>query len=441
MKRTRFSPRCVQASAAMFALLLATSFAAAQTEQILHRFGSPTDGSQPESGLIADDAGNLYGTTYRGGTFNWGTVYELTPPAIAGGAWTETILHEFSNRPDGAYPEGPLTFDSAGNLFGTTSDGGAGSGGYLVGTVFELSPPATTGGTWGYATIASFTSSTIALGPGGKLIFDQAGNLYGTSGGGIKNDSVCGPLSCGNVFELQRPSVPGSAWTETSIYDFLSSGTTDGISPHGLILGGGGVLYGTTSGGGTRRSGTFYKLTPPATVGGSWTEKVLYNFSKAAGEPFGPNALELHSGSFFGTSQGGGTLEVNFGTVFQLIQTSPEDWTVSVLYSFGGAPEGAVPTIAGVISDAAGNLYGLTNTGGITNLTCFSAGCGIVFELSPPAVPGGAWTETTLHEFAGDLDGWGPLGGLTLVNGSLFGTTTFGGTTKYNGGTVFQINP
>jgi uncharacterized repeat protein (TIGR03803 family) len=124
MKLKRWFTLSVPASAALLLALLAASSAAAQTESILHRFNpSANDGSIPQSGLVADKAGNLYGTTYTGGTEDWGTIYELSPPATAGGSWTETILHNFTNGSDGATPLGNMTFDKNGNLFGTTTYG------------------------------------------------------------------------------------------------------------------------------------------------------------------------------------------------------------------------------------------------------------------------------------------------------------------------------
>src|SRR5271155_5107165 len=253
MKRTRLFPRWIRASAAaLFALLLTTSFAAAQSESIIYRFEPTTaSGVYPEAALIADKAGNLYGTTSQGGSSGDGAVYQITPRAAGGGARTVTMLHEFASGADGADPLGPLTFDTAGNLFGTTLYGGVGVNGNSYGTVFELSPPAAPGGSWTYAVIASFDSGIVAKYPLGGLIFDQDGNLYGISDGGPPN-SFCGETgaSCGNVFQLQPPSVHGGPWTGTSIYDFMPTGTTDGVLPTCLVLGQGGVLYGTASYGG-----------------------------------------------------------------------------------------------------------------------------------------------------------------------------------------------
>jgi uncharacterized repeat protein (TIGR03803 family) len=166
--------------------------------------------------------------------------------------------------------------DKNGNLFGTTLFGG---GVNSNGTAFELSPPTVLGGSWTYTVIASFDSGVVALNPSGHA----AGNLYGFSGGGNNSFTNCGG-NCGNIFELQPPAVLGGAWTASSIYEF-NGGTTDGFGPSGLIVGPGGLLYGTTGEGGPQDFGTFFKLTQAS--GGAWTEKILYEFTSANGAPFG----------------------------------------------------------------------------------------------------------------------------------------------------------
>jgi uncharacterized repeat protein (TIGR03803 family) len=221
----------------------------AWTESILYSFkGGPGDGGNPTSSLNADQAGNLYGTTYTGGTANFGTVYQMTCDS---GGCTDTILHNFTNGADGGSPIGGLIFDPSGNMYGVGSDGGTGGDG----NVFELSP---SGGGWTFTVLYNFTSpSGGECGPRAGLTMDSAGNLYGTT----YCDGVTG---YGNVFEL-IPSNGG--WTYKDLYDF--KGGTDGRNPISTVLiHPNGNLYGTASGGGDPNCnppfgcGVVWELTP-----------------------------------------------------------------------------------------------------------------------------------------------------------------------------------
>ena len=198
---------------------------------MLHAFTGSPDGADPASGMIFDQAGNLYGTTQFGGcSLGCGTVFELTPSASG---WTETVLYNFQGANDGAILYGGLVLDPAGNLYGTTVYGGAGGGG----TVFELTP---SNGDWDFSVLHSFVLQPTG-GPTGTLARSAAGNLYGTvfSGG-----NGCSGYGCGSVFELS-PSAGG--WTFTSLYEFNDG--RDGGNPYaGVTLDSAGNLYGTTSG-------------------------------------------------------------------------------------------------------------------------------------------------------------------------------------------------
>src|SRR5664280_3872238 len=310
---------------------------------------------------------SLYGTTLEGGTYYSGTVFELTP--AAGGGWTEKVLHNFNeNGTDGALPRAPLIFDAAGNLYGTTEYGGT----YYdsdLGTVFELTPAA--GGGWTEKVLHNFGIGRDGTDPLAGLIFDAAGNLYGTTEyGGTYYDS-----DLGTVFELTPAA--GGGWTEKVLHNFVIG--RDGTDPlAGLIFDAAGNLYGTTEYAGNYGAGTVFELTP--TAGGGWTEKVLHNFNGTDGEfPY-----------------------------------------------------------SSLIFDGAGNLYGTTSAGG-TYSSCLSGYyCGTVFELTPAA--GGGWTETVLHSFGNGTDGYSPSAGLIFdAAGNLYGTTPHGGT--YEGGTVFEVTP
>jgi uncharacterized repeat protein (TIGR03803 family) len=224
------------------------------TEQTLYEFQAGNDGSQPESGVIADNAGNLYGTTQYGGggtgtdCFNGcGIVYEVSPN---GPGWTEHILHVFQEASDGAFPVGGLVLDRAGNLYGTASGGGVNQGG----TVFELSPDR--GGDWSFSVLYSFTKSgaqscAFASGPTGNLVMDGSGNLYG-------NTCTNGAFGYGAIFKL---SASNGNWTYTSLHDFTNG--NDGSWPFGSVsLDTRGNLFGTTVGGGTDQQGTVWEIAP-----------------------------------------------------------------------------------------------------------------------------------------------------------------------------------
>jgi uncharacterized repeat protein (TIGR03803 family) len=225
-------------------------------EKTIHSFNG-TDGTFPAGGLIFDAVGNLYGTTSTNedNSGSWGTVFELSPNAFGG--WEEKTLHTFyGQRPQsdgGFHPLAELVFDSAGNLYGTTNEGGLD----LVGVVFELVP--NTGGEWEERVIHTFGSEKDGESPGSGLVFDASGNLYGTTELGGGNDGGGCDGGCGTVFEL-APSANGS-WREEILHRF--SGLADGGVPKATpLLDGEGTLYGTAAGGGTHGDGTIFEITP-----------------------------------------------------------------------------------------------------------------------------------------------------------------------------------
>jgi len=276
-------------------------------EMILHNFNvSGNDGYEPVGALVLDAAGNLYGTTDRGGSHQQGTVFELTH--LAGGGWSEKILHNFNaNATDGYYPQGVI-FDSAGNLYGTTFAGGA----YGVGTAFMLKHA--TGGGWTEKNLHNFANTPDGDYPHAGLVFDSAGNLYGTTGGG-------GAYSEGTVFELTLTT--GGNWMETVLYSFSSNinGTNDGALPSDtLVLDAAGNLYGTTDVGGASNNGTVFRLSPAS--GGTWTEDILYSFGGIPDGDYPAVGLIFDPvGNLYGTTSAGGAHSnggLVGGTVFEL---------------------------------------------------------------------------------------------------------------------------
>lgn len=379
--------------------------ALAQEEKVLYSFNS-TAGEYPAAGLVFDTAGNLYGTTTAGGSHGYGTVFELT--RAAGGKWEEKVLHNFNHGPDGFEPAATLIMDGAGNLYGTASGGGRG----YAGLVFELAPD--TDGNWRDNVLYLFDLEGAPL---AGVIQDSAGNLYGPGGAGGN----------GTVFEL-TPTTDGP-WTEKVLHNFNDNGT-DGFYPKGdLLLGASGNLYGTTEYGGAGDYGTIYELKPEA--GGSWAERILYNFSNNGTDGYYPtaNLIADRMGNLYGVTTGFG----EFGaTVFELTRSADGSWTESVLHSFvDNGSDGYGPS-GPLIFDGSGNLYGTTGLGGAKR-------GGTVFELSP--ISGGIWNETILHNFDSNAsDGLYPYSSLVFdARGNLYGTTSQGGA---NGtGTVFEIRP
>jgi len=402
------------------ALLVASISAMAQQESVLYSF-NPTikQGVNPQSNVTFDSAGNLYGTTYSGGVYSCfglpgycGTVFELSP--TGDGGWTEKTLHNFGRDNDGSNPSAGVIFDSAGNLYGTTSMGGA----YGYGIVFELSP--TESGGWAERVLHHFNyNGADGMYPYAGLIFDAEGNLYGTTGNG-------GTFDAGTVFELS-PADDGT-WTETILHSFVENGR-EGVSPwSSLIADSSGNFYSTTSGGGVYGFGTVFEFSK--TADGSWTVTTLHNFNyngEDAVQPYTGLAFDQH-GNLYGATTGGGVY--NYGAVYELSPAANGNWTEKILHSFeNNGKDGTRPT-AGATLDALGNVYGTTSSGG-------AYAEGTVYELS-----GGDWTETILYSFKG-LDGDQPEGTVTLDSaGNIYGTTNFGGPYgKFGFGTVFEIKP
>ena len=406
---------------AMLAVILfaGSDLASGQSEWLIHSFKRP-DATNPYGNLVADGAGNLYGVTSEYGALGHGQVYELLRPVSPATSWTYKVLYAFKGGSDGTYPEAGLVFDAAGNLYGTTPLGGANR----KGIVFELSPPATQDGSWTEIVIHTFAGGAHDGAFPTGVVLDRSGNLYGVTSAGGRSNAACGSVTCGVAYELIRPSLPGGVWTESVLHTF---DVAHGYSPQApLILDGKGNLYGEAL------PGIVYRLIPPATEGGAWGYRVLYDF----GDNLFTNTLgglTFHNnGRLYGTTAiGGGN---NLGSVFELVPPAAagDTWTENTIYSFING-SGVGPS-ANVIFDSEGNLYGTTRATPTTN-----GASGTVFELTPPPTEGASWTYTVLHYFpATASDGLYPSSGVTFgKNSVLFGVANVGG--AYGQGAVYGV--
>lgn len=348
-------------------------------------------------------------------------------------AQTEAVIHSFQSTSafDGAGPFGGLVADKEGALYGTTTGGGK----YRGGTVYKLSPPAAQGGDWKQTILYPFSGisgDSDGASPSGGIVLATSGKIYGTTVGG-------GHYGDGAVFELSPPTQLGNPWTEAVIYSFY--GSTD-AAPYGLSAGPGGRLYGTIQHGGRYGNGAVYVVSPPSEPGGPWSERTIYSFNNTGAVPQGlPSPVVVDaSGVVYGTSS---LISANnAGVVFKL--TPPPDgkgaWQEEILHSFTGQPgDGSLP-FGGVIFDSTGSLYGNTFFGG-------QFGQGAVYRLSPPADPGGPWTEQILYSFRTSGDAANPVASLVFDGtGALYGVSQSGGSAScgenyYYCGTAFKVIP
>jgi len=413
--------------ASAFTVLI--SSAPAQTFTVIHNFAGGLDGAEPTSGVAMDAAGNLYGTTFEGDALT-GTVYKLSEHSSSwllsplylftkGGSngaipyarviigndgslygttgfggnsqncadgcgvvfnlkptptfpptpltpWVETPLYRFAGGGDGANPCGAdLIFDQAGNIYGTTYNGGTGSCSGGCGTVYMLTP---SNGSWTESILYSFSGGGDAQHPWGGVIFDQSGNLYGTTvyGGAFGN---------GAVYQL---TPAGSGWNETILYSFTGGG--DGANPYaGLIFDSAGNLYGATAAAGSDGGGTAFELT---LSGGGWEFSLLYSFSGPGGA-FAPGPIASlafdSAGNLYGTTHGDGAYYE--GSIFKLSPGSG-GWTYTSLHDFTGGDDGGSPR-SSIVFDKNGNLYGTAAAGGTGDPDNCDGACGVVFEIAP----------------------------------------------------------
>jgi len=399
-------------SLAIIPLLPARTAAQSQL-QTIYKFAGPPDGAAPQ-GLAAGPNGTLYGMTANGGSFGYGTVFQLTPPSSPHGQWSESILYEFTDsNSGGTNPYSAPVVGKDGSIYGAT--GGA------VSTIFQLQPPAAPGGDWTETVLYPPEVESTAAGFNHGLVVGPNGELYATA-------SIGGFYGCGAVVGLTPPSVPGK-WSVTMQYDF--PGGDSGCKPAGVALSADGVIYGVTTYGGTSGQGVIFALTPTAAPY-VYTETVLYNFTGGddGGFPAQPPILAPPQFGYtpfaiYGTTPSGGA--AGLGGVFYLIWNfASGTWGESFPFHFqlgnGGIPGSALLEVNSV-------FYGVTANGYVKS----DAG-GSVFQLSPDPP---YLTETVLHKFPGPA---GPSGNLVMTkNGILYGTTVSGGPAGF--GTVYRIKP
>ncbi|MGA9354453.1 MAG: choice-of-anchor tandem repeat GloVer-containing protein [Terriglobales bacterium] len=377
--------------AAAMALAIQPLSAQARSYKVLYSFTNDlAAGEDPSSSLVRDPTGNLFGIAL-GGTFGRGIVFELSNTG------QESVLYNFKGSDgDGDVPDSMSFRDSAGNLFGTTFQGGA----YSFGTIFKLD-------TQGHETIVyNFcpkTPCTNGAYPGG-VAPGKNGSLYGTTYAG--GDYSCDLTGCGTVFKINHKGV------QTFLHAF---GGSDGQSPNaGLVLDESGNVYGTTQYGGASGRGAVFKVTAAG------QESVEYSFDGGADGAYPNGGLVRDAeGNLYGTAYQGGTY--NCGTIFKI--TASGQFTV--LYNFLGGVLGANP-YADLNLDQQGNILGVTSTGGTHNF-------GTIFKLDASG------NEKVLHNFGEEGDAVHPSSLIIDASGNLYGTTYQSG--KYNFGSVFEIVP
>ena len=368
------------------------------TFRTIHTFSQATgDGANPGSAFVLDAENNLYGTTPNGGN-GCGIVYELSP--TKSGKWKENILHKFgSDGKDGCNPSGRLIFNQEGDLFGGTFNGGGGINNLFCnngcGTTYKLH---LANGKWTETVLHRFTGNgTDGWNPSGGLAFDAAGNLWGaTFLGGAGDSSTCGDPNggvgfCGTVFEL-TPNANGT-WTESTLYSFVDAST--GWNPlSGVILDKAGDLVGTTENGGSALDGTVFKITPKAK--GKVEENLIHEFVGEADGSFPQAGLTMDAaGTLYGvTLVGGGTAFTctensggGCGIVYKLTPNSEGTaFTETILYTFLGGADGAIPGDDRLALDANGAVFGSAGSGGDFNANCpgnLPGGCGVLFKVKP----------------------------------------------------------
>ncbi len=388
--------------------LLATAAWAAGTTKLIYSFAGGVAGEYTDTELVIDSAGNLYGTSVQGGMFASGTVFQVTPAGV------HTVLYSFSGGADGGEPYKGVTLGPDGNLYGTTVAGGGGSCDGGCGVVFKLT---NSSGAWTESVIHSFTGGNDGSGPGSPVAFDARGNVYGTTPTGGAN-------GMGVIYELM-PNATGG-WGLHVVHAFTGGADGGQGSAGKLLIDAYGNLFGVCTVGGVNGFGTVYEVSPRQ---GQWQFTTLYAFKDQpdGALPYGAVVADK-SGNLYGTTYYAGVNDQ--GTVYKLTRSNGA-WTETVLYSFKGGTDGAAP-ISNLVSDAAGNFYGTTSAGGA------ACGCGVIFKMTRSA--GGKWTEGVVYRFPGKPAPGTAYNGLVSDSaGNFYGATVNGG--SGDDGTIYEFTP
>ena len=414
MQRQHFTHSKFMPISGILTLLATTaillSAASASSTQVIYSFAGGKDGEYLDTDLVMDAAGNIYGTTVQGGNSGSGTVFQLSPSPTG---WVHTVLYSFAGGTDGGEPYKGVTLDAAGNVYGTAVTGGAGSCEGGCGVVFKLT---NSGGVWTQTVIHTFTGGRDGSGPGSGLTFDRHGNLYGVTPTG-------GAFGLGTVY-LLHPQSDGS-WKLFVVHAFTGGNDGSSGSAGRLILDPAGNLYGVTTVGGANGKGVVFEITRTAT-GPRLIPLYAFKDQPDGALPYGGLIFDK-TGNLYGTTYYAGVHD--FGTVYKLTHSNGA-WTEKVLYSFKGGTDGSSP-ISTLVSDALGNLYGTSSEGGT------SCACGVIFELSHSS---GTWTESVPYRFPGAPGaGFSYNGMVSDSAGSFYGATTHGGPS--NDGTIYKFTP
>jgi len=393
---------------AVAVLLATTAWAAASTTKLIYSFGGSADGEYTDTELVRDSAGNLYGTSVQGGIFGGGTVFQVTAAGV------HTVLYDFTGGADGGEPYKGVTLDAHGNLYGTAVTGGGGSCEGGCGVVFKLT---NSGGTWTQTVIHTFLGSD-GSGPGSPVAIDKQGNVFGTTPTGGAN-------GMGVIYQLKEDAT--GTWRFRVIHTFTGGNDGAGGSASRFLIDASGNLFGVCTTRGANGFGIVYEMSPNQ---GKWQFKTLYAFkdSPDGGLPYG-GLISDKAGNLYGTTYYAGVNDL--GTVYKLTHSNGR-WTERVLYSFKGGTDGASP-ISSLVADSAGNFYGTTSDGGAASCVC-----GVIFKVSRSAT--GKWTETVAYRFLGTPNpGFAYNGMISDSAGGFYGATVHGG--SGNDGAIYRFTP